>query len=139
MGEAVHLAAASGHIDFVEWAGGVVMRPDPGQTLTLRLPGMARPGMVRLQGMASIQGAQAEAELAYATALPGQDPETVVWQKLISGEPDQIHAFPAPIVQPQDLILMARVAEGFDAAPAVVFERIEAFADLTGHDSDGSQ
>jgi hypothetical protein len=137
LAEAVHQAAAAGHIDFVEWAGGAVMRPEPGQTLTLRLPGMVRPGMVRLQGMASIQGAQAVAELAYATALPGQDPETITWQKLVSGEPDQIHAFPAPVLEPQDLILMARLAEDSDATPAVVFERIEAFADLTGHDSDG--
>ncbi|NBZ86822.1 DUF6212 domain-containing protein [Stagnihabitans tardus] len=134
LGEAATLAADPERIEFLDWAGGVVMRPEPGQTLGLRLPGLARPGMVRLQGMVSVEGIGAQAELTYAVAAPGQEPDPQSWQVVTPAEPDQLHVTLPRLEVAQDLVLMARVPEAAEHPAVVVFERIEAFASLTGRD-----
>lgn len=134
LAEAAGLAGDPERIEFLEWTGGVVLRPEPGQTLSLRLPGMARPGMARLQGMVAVEGVGAMAELTYAAALPGQDPAPEDWQVVTSVEHDQLHVTLPPLEQSQDLVLLARVPATAEHPAVVVFERIEAFASLTGRD-----
>lgn len=120
--EAAALAADPERVEVLDWAKGLVLRPAPGQTIAVRLPDFARPGMARLQGMVSVLGADALADLAYAVDDAPQ------WQRLTAAEPGQLHARFAPLTQVQDLILMARVPDDAASAAVVIFEPIEAFA-----------
>ena len=120
--EAATLADDPEQVEVLDWAKGLVLRVAPGQTLTLRLPDKGRPGMARLQGMVSVLGSDALADLAYGVDDAPQ------WQRLTAAEPGQLHASFAPLTQVQDLILMARVPEDAPSAAVVIFEPIEAFA-----------
>lgn len=127
-------AAALGdpaRVEFLDWAGGVILRPGPETPAMLRLPLAAEAGLCRFQGMAMVEG-EAPAELAYALALPGQEPEPMHWQSMTPGEPTGLHILlPEPLGETHDLWLMARAGQG---ATSAIFGRIEGFATLDGHD-----
>lgn len=128
MSEAARLAADPR----IELTDALVMRPGAGETMALCLPGLGRPGLARLQGHVALEGAGVMAELAYALAPPGSPPEAIDWQIFGSDEPGQIHHLPHPSAEVRDLWLLARMPE--DVEGAVIFERIEGFADANGRD-----
>lgn len=125
--EAAEQARDPARIEVQDRHKGLVLRPAPGETLALRLPGQARPGMTRLQAMVSVQGAGALADLAFGTALAGEDPQALRWQRVTQEEPAQLHASFAPLTAPGDLVLLARLPPEAEGTAFVVFEPVEAF------------